>query len=76
MEIKEAMEAMLLQENYDRDAISHKIGVTKGQLSHYIIQGKPPRLNVAGRIWGNYGLVVEPFTETAVIKQWGQDNGN
>ena len=69
MYAKEAME-YAINEDGDRGVIAGKLGVTKAMISHYIQRDHSPSLTVAGKLWGEYGLVVEPFTERAVIKKW------
>jgi len=69
MYIKEAM-AFAINEDGDRGIVANKLGITKAMVSHYINQDNTPRLPIAGKIWGEYGLVIEPFTERAVIKDW------
>lgn len=67
--IKDVIE-FALNDNPDRQVLATKLGVSKAQISHYLNREGIPRLDVAGRVWGNFGLVIEPFTERAVIKSW------
>ncbi len=69
MYIAEALE-YAINEDEDRGVVAKKLGITKAMISHYLNRDFTPRLNVAGKLWGEYGLVIEPFSERAVIKEW------
>jgi len=70
MLIIEALEIIKTDEGLDDQySVAQMIGVSQGTISNYMKGNKYPNLNVAGTIYMHWGLVVEPFTETAVIKE-------
>ena len=73
MYIKDAIE-FALNEDLERTVVANKLGISRAMLSHYLNRDNTPRLDVAAKLWGEYGIVVEPFTERAVIKQWTELN--
>ena len=70
MYVNEAIEAAISIEEGDRAVVARKLGISPGMVSHYLKRDNTPRLNIAGKLWGEYGLVIEPFTERAVIREW------
>lgn len=71
MEINEAIEHALSVDD-DRRVVAHRLGITVAMISHYTKRDNLPSLTVAAKLWGEYNLVVEPFTEKAVIKKWAE----
>ncbi len=69
MYVNEAMEYAINQDD-DRGVVAGKLGLTKAMISHYLNRDNTPGLRVAAKLGGESGLVVEPFTELAVIKKW------
>jgi len=53
----------------DQYSIAQIIGVSQGTISNYLKGDKYPNLSVAGNIYLNWELVVEPFTERAVKRE-------
>ncbi len=71
MEIEEALGCALETEDGNRVIVASRLGIKQAMVSHYLTGKNTPSLKVAARLWGEYGMVVEPYTEKAVIKTWG-----
>ena len=70
MEVIDALEIIRDKEDIeDQYSMAETLGVSQGTISNYM-KGTYPNLRTAGKIYGHYGLVVEPFTEKAVKKEW------
>lgn len=67
MYIHEAIKAIPVENQID---LAKKLGVAQATISNYANGNVYPQLRVAGRIYGIYEMVVEPFTETAVRLEW------
>lgn len=67
--MKEAIEIVLEQEAITRTELAAKLGITPGMLSHYSNHDHYPRLNVAAKMYANYRIQIEPFTETALSNE-------
>ena len=71
MEVIDALEIIGDKEGTeDQYSMAETLGVSQGTISNYMKGNKYPNLRTAGKIYGHYGLVVEPFTEKAVKKEW------
>lgn len=65
--IKVIMEEHDIADQYD---MAEALGCSQATISNYVKGGTDPRKVVAARIWGKYGLRVEPYTQDAVQKEW------
>jgi len=67
MYIAEALQIIAEQEETkDQYDMANVIGVSQGTISNYKKNGAYPTLNVAAKIYKDYGIQCEPFTEHAL----------
>jgi len=70
MLISEAMRKIQEQSGItDQYKLAKVVGISQGTISNYLNDKTYPTLEVAARIYKNYGLRVEPYTEWAILEE-------
>jgi len=54
----------------DQYTMAKEIDVSQATISNYIKGNQYPKLVTAARIYHKYNVMVEPFTDKAIIKEW------
>ena len=69
MDINEALDIIWKDKGAkDQYELSKLVGVSQGTISNYYNQKSEPTKEVAARIYHEFGLRCEPFTELALAK--------
>jgi len=65
--IAKIKEQLKLKDQYE---VARTLGISQATVSNYMKGKSYPTLSVATKIYGEYGYRVEPFTESALKKEW------
>ena len=72
MYINEALEIIKKETGLSHQLdLANELKTSQGTISNYTSGKSYPTLLMASRVYGKFGLVVEPFTETALKREWG-----